>query len=215
VDVLARNLPVFLRSFGQTLFYSLATLTAASICGALISMVYILVQRKGVRGALSAIVSFIRGLPLLIILFATYYILPFFGLNLEKVWAGLLGMTIFFAASISEVFRGALESVPAIQVDAAKALGLLKWQRLRYIIFPQATKLIVSPLLDEFVRIIKGTTLLSLLSIHELMLAAREVVTSTFKGMEVYGTVGIMYFLFIYACSRLSHRLEAKLTWKH
>ncbi len=215
MDVIAANMTFFLGSFGWTVVYSFGTLVAASIVGALITATYTLAELKSVRGALSVIVNFIRGLPLLIVLFAVYYILPFAGVDIGRVLSALLGLTLFFAASISEVFRGAVESVPTIQIDVARALGITKRQRLVHIILPQASKLIAGPIVNEFVRIVKGTTLLSLLTIHELMLAARQVTATTFKGIEVYSTVGVMYFLFIYGFAWLGRRLERRLTYVH
>ena len=210
MDIVVENMPYFLRSFGFTVIYSFFTLIVASIFGAIVAIIYTLVEKSTVQRMISILINIIRGLPLLVVLFAVYYILPFFGVDLPRAVAALAGLTVFFAASIAEVFRGAIQSVPAIQVDVAKALSMKKWQRLRHVVFPQAIRLILGPMIGEFVRIVKGSTLLSLLTIPELMLAAREVTTASFKGIQIYGTVGIMYFLFIYACSQIGQKIEGR-----
>jgi len=214
MDVVARNMPYFLRSFGNTIMYSFATLAGASIVGALVAIVYTLVERRLVRSFITILINCIRGLPLLVVLFSVYYLLPFFGVDLDRPVAALLGMVTFFSASIAEVLRGAIQSVPSIQVDVAKALGMRKFQRLSHVVLPLASRLIVGPMVGEFVRIVKGSTLLSLLTISELMLAAREVTTATFKGIEVFSIVGLIYFVFIFMCSKIGKKLEETLAFE-
>lgn len=215
MQVILDNLPYFIQSFGWTILYSFATLIGATVIGGSVAATTLVFDHRVLRRFVSVLVNVIRGLPLLVVLFATYFILPFFGIDLPKVVAALLGLTVFFSASLAEVFRAAFQSVPKIQSDVAKALGLDRWARMRHVTMPLARKLIVGPLIGEFVRIVKGSTLLSLLAIPELMMAGREVTTATFKGIEIYGTIGLMYFLFIFFCSRAGQKLESKHAFDH
>jgi len=213
VDIIIENLPYFIRGLLNTIIYSLVTLFISSIAALSIAAIYNIFQNKVLRRAIILLINIIRGLPLLVVLFAVYYILPFFNFDLPRVLAAIFGLSVFFSASLFEVVRGAIQSVPGIQINCAKALGLSRRQTLQHIIFPQAMKLILSPWIGEFVRIVKGTTLLAFLSISELMLVAKEVTTATFKGIEIYTVVALLYFLFIYTCSRFGHWVEKKFSF--
>jgi len=210
MKVVIESFPYFLEGFAGTIYISLLTFgISVTISGLIIITAEILDNRK-VETLITVIVNLIRGLPLLIILFMTYFWLPFMGLHIDRLLAAMLGLTIFFTASISEVFRGGIQSIEQEQAEAAMALAMTRWQILIHIIFPQAARRLVAPLLGEFVRIVKGSTLLSLLTISELMLAGREAVEATFMGTQIYLTIGLMYFGFIYSISLIAKKLETK-----
>ena len=210
MKVVIENLPYFLRGLAGTIQISLLTFgISTALSGLTVLIVQILDNRK-IETLITVIVNLIRGLPLLVILFMTYFWLPFMGLHINRLLAATLGLSVFFAASIYEVLRGGIQSVELEQAEAATALAMTRWQILTHIIFPQAARRLVGPLLGEFVRIVKGSTLLSLLTIPELMLAGREAVEATFMGTQIYLTIGFMYFGFIYSISLIAKKLEAK-----
>ena len=210
MKVVIESFPYFLRGFAGTIYISLLTFGISTTISGLIVIIAEILDNRKIETLITVIVNLIRGLPLLVILFMTYFWLPFMGLHINRLLAAILGLSIFFTASISEVFRGGVQSIEQEQAEAAAALAMTRWQILTHIIFPQAARRLVAPLLGEFVRIVKGSTLLSLLTIPELMLAGRETVEATFMGTQIYLTIGFMYFGFIYSISLIAKKLEAK-----
>jgi len=210
MKVVIENLPYLFRGLAGTIQVSLLTFgISIALSGLTVLIVQILDNRK-IERLITLVVNLIRGLPLLVILFMTYFWLPFMGLHINRLLAATLGLSVFFAASIYEVLRGGIQSVELEQAEAAAALALTRGQILTHIIFPQAARRLVGPLLGEFVRIVKGSTLLSLLTIPELMLVGRETVEATFMGTQIYLTIGFMYFGFIYSISLIAKKLETK-----
>jgi len=210
MEVVIENFPYFLRGFATTIYISLLTFGIATTISGLIVITAEILDNRKIETLITVTVNLIRGLPLLIILFMTYFWLPLMGLHINRFLAAILGLSIFFTASISEVFRGGVQSIEQGQAEAAMALAMTRWQILTYIILPQAARRLIAPLLGEFVRIVKGSTLLSLLTIPELMLAGRETVEATFMGTQIYLTIGFMYFGFVYPISLIAKKLEAK-----
>jgi len=215
MKVIISYLPYFIRSFANTIYISLLTFGISTTISGLIVIIAEILDNRKIETLITVIVNLIRGLPLLVILFMTYFWLPFMGLHINRLLAAILGLSIFFTASIYEVFRGGVQSIGQEQTEAAAALAMTRWQILIHIIFPQAARRLVAPLLGEFVRIVKGSTLLSLLAIPELMLAGREAVEATFMGTQIYLIIGFMYFGFIYLLSLIAKKLEAKLSYQH
>ena len=210
MTVVIESLPYFLRGFAGTIYISLLTFGISTAVSGIIVVIAEILDNRKIETFITVVVNLIRGLPLLVILFMTYFWLPFMGLHINRFLAAILGLSVFFAASIYEVLRGGVQSIELEQAEAAAALAMTRWQVLTHIIFPQAARRLVAPLLGEFVRIVKGSTLLSLLTIPELMLAGRETVEATFMGTQIYLTIGFMYFGFIYSISLIAKKLEAK-----
>ena len=158
-------------------------------------------------------VDFIRGVPALAIIFSIYYLLPFGGLQLREFEAAAVALAVFFTAHVTEVARGALESIARGQDDAAKAVGLWFLQRLAYVVFPQAMRRFLPPWMNVVVEIIKGTALVSLLGIVDLMLATQQVVGRTFEAMLFYGVAVAIYVAINATLSNLSRLLERRFAY--
>jgi polar amino acid transport system permease protein len=175
-----------------------------------VAMVY---GGRWTRGLLRLYVDFIRGVPALAIIFSIYYLLPFAGLQLREFEAAAVALSVFFTAHVTEVARGALESLPRGQDDAAKAVGLWFPQRLAYVVFPQAVRRFLPPWMNVVVEIIKGTALVSLLGIVDLMLATQQVVGRTFEAMLFYGVAVAIYVVINATLSNLSRMLERRFSY--
>jgi polar amino acid transport system permease protein len=154
--------------------------------------------------------DFIRGIPVLVLIFFVYYGLPVLGLNLDNFWAAVAALTAFKTGHVIEVFRGAVQSIHHGQTEAAKAIGLTFWQRLFYVILPQAVRRFLPPWINAVTDAVKGSALVSLIGVVDLMLAVQKVIGRTFEPMPLYITGAIIYFLINYALSTTSRRLEAR-----
>ena len=155
----------------------------------------------------------IRGIPVLVLIFFVYYGLPALGLNLDAFWAAVAALAAFKTAHVIEIARGAIQSIHYGQSDAAKAIGLTFGQRMRYVIFPQAVRRFLPPWINGVTDAVKGSALVSLIGVVDLMLAVQKVIGRTYEPMPLYVTGAILYFLVNYSLSSLSRQLEARFAY--
>ncbi|EMA6343839.1 amino acid ABC transporter permease [Bacillus cytotoxicus] len=158
---------------------------------------------------LAVIVEIIRNLPLLLIIFFTYFALPEAGLKLEIKTAAIVALTIFEAAMISEIVRSGLLSIEKGQIEAGRASGLSYMQTLWYIILPQALRRMVPPLVSQFISLLKDTSLAVVISLPELMHNAQIINGQNVNYMiPTFICVACIYFVVNYGLSILSRKLE-------
>ncbi|MCS7216190.1 MAG: amino acid ABC transporter permease [Candidatus Bipolaricaulota bacterium] len=148
-------------------------------------------------GLASAYVHFFRGTPLLVQLMGLYYGLPALGIRLSPFLASLLALTLNTAAYQAEYFRGAIQSVKSGQMLAARAIGLTRLQALRYVILPQALRLVIPPWSNELVYMIKGSAIVYLVGMLDLMGRARTIGTKEFRMFEVLVVTALFYLALI------------------
>lgn len=165
------------------------------------------------RLVLRAYSDVLRGTPLLVLIFSIYYLLPLAGLNLQPFPAAVLALSAFKAAHVGEIARGAIGSIPRGQTDAGKAIGLTFAQRLAWVILPQAVRRFLPPWINSVTDTVKGSSLVSLVGIVDLMLAAQQVIGRTYEPMPVYVLAALMYFAINYTLSVTSRRLEARFAY--
>lgn len=164
-----------------------------------------------VSQVLGVIVEVIRNLPLLLIIFFTYFALPEAGLKLEIITAAIVALTIFEAAMISEIVRSGLLSIEKGQVEAARSSGLTYVQALWHIILPQALRRMVPPLVSQFISLLKDTSLAVVISLPELMHNVQIISGQNVNYMiPTFIVVACMYFIVNYSLSILSRRLELR-----
>ena len=164
-----------------------------------------------VSQVLGVIVEVIRNLPLLLIIFFTYFALPEAGLKLEIITAAIVALTIFEAAMISEIVRSGLLSIEKGQVEAARSSGLTYVQALWHIILPQALRRMVPPLVSQFISLLKDTSLAVVISLPELMHNVQIISGQNVNYMiPTFILVACMYFIVNYSLSILSRRLELR-----
>ncbi len=165
------------------------------------------------RGISSAYIELIRGTPLLVQIFIVYFGLPAIGLNLDPFIAGVIAMGINSGAYIGEIVRGGIESVAKGQMEAARSLGLTYVQAMRHIILPQATNRILPAMGNEFIALLKDSSLVSTIAIAELTRTGQIIITRTFKSFEIWIGVAMFYFIMTYAISRIVKFSEKRLRY--
>lgn len=159
-------------------------------------------------------VEFIRGVPLITILFMSSIILPLFfpeGMTFDKLLRALIGITLFQAAYVAEIIRGGLQSIPSGQYEAADAVGLSYWQKMLLVILPQALKVAIPNLVGAFISLFQDTTLVLIIGLFDLLAMVRiTAADSAWLGMETEGYVFVtfVFWAFCYGMSRYSQKLE-------
>jgi general L-amino acid transport system permease protein len=163
-------------------------------------------------------VELIRGVPLVSLLFMASVMFPLFlpeGMSIDKLLRAQIAIILFAGAYLAEVVRGGLQALPKGQYEGAEALGLSYWQKTGLIILPQALRLVIPPLVNTFIGFFKDTSLVLIIGIFDLLTAAKTAIVEPAWqafGLEVFVVVAAIYFLFCFAMSRYSQRLEAELS---
>lgn len=156
-----------------------------------------------------AIIDVVRNLPLLLIIFFTYFALPQIGIRLTIFWSAVSALTIFESAMLSEIIRGGLNSIPKGQTEAGVSTGLTYGQTLWYIIIPQALRAMVPPIVSQLVSLIKDTSLATIITLPELTHHVRIVYgQNTNYVIPMFVMMGLMYWIVCYSLSKFSKRLE-------
>jgi polar amino acid transport system permease protein len=152
-------------------------------------------KRRVIYGLCSAYVSAVRGTPLLVQLFIWFFGLPHFGINLPAFFCGVVGMGMYSGAYVSEIVRGAIQSVDRGQMEAARSLGMPYRTAMVNIIVPQAVIRMIPPLGNEFIALIKNSSLVSLLTITDLMHEGQKIISTSYRSLEVYLAIALVYFV--------------------
>ena len=193
-----------------TLLYAFTTIVGGVIIGVLCGLA-MLYRKAWVTAPLHAYVQFFRCTPLLVQIVWFYYALPIIlNFSLPAWVASGLGLTLYMGAFCAEIFRGGVMSIDKGQWQAARALGMTYLQMMRRIIMPQATRRMVPPLVNQSVLQLKNTSLLYVVAVPDLMYTGSVIVAQTFRPLEVYSSVAVMYFILLYPLTKLSKRLEAR-----
>jgi His/Glu/Gln/Arg/opine family amino acid ABC transporter permease subunit len=163
------------------------------------------------RGLVRAYVELFRAVPVLTQLFIIYFGLATLGIRLDSISAAVLGLGINGSAYCTEIFRAGITAIPSGQVEAARAMGLRRWQIFRLVILPQAVRLVLPPLTNFAVQLLKNTSVASAVAAPEVMLLARNLVNETFKSPEIYLSVCVVYLCISLPMMRLASWLELRL----
>lgn len=199
-------LTLILSVFGVALAFPLGVLLALGRRSSL----------PAVRGLSVVYIELIRGVPLISLLFMASVMLPLFlpeGMNFDKLLRAQLAIVMFAAAYIAETVRGGLQTVPHGQYEGAQSLGLSYGQMMGLVILPQALRRIVGPLVSIFISVFKDTSLVVVIGIFDLTLAAKSAASDPqWQGfsLEIYLFIATIYFVFCYAMSRYSRSLERR-----
>ncbi len=202
--------PFFLKGMWMTVQISFISLVSCTLIGFTLGIL-----RSGknrvLRWIIGVYVSFVRGTPFVVQVFIIFFILPEWGLQLEAFPAALLAMAIMGSAFICEIVAGGISSIDKGQWEAAESSGLTRIQQLRLVILPQSMKVILPPLVGQFVLLIKDTSVVSVIGVMDLTRVGWITVIRIPEGLMVFSLVGILYFLISYPLILLSNYLERKM----
>lgn len=189
--------------------------TFASFAGAVLAGLLLALMRESpvapLRWIARIYTEIFKNLPLLTEIFLVYFGLAELGLRLSVFEAGCLSLIVFYAAYLSEIFRGGLQGISAGQREAAHALGLTEREVLTGVVVPQAVRLVVPATTTMLVDMLKSTSLLITISAAELMTVGQLIASTTFRALEVYIVIGAIYFVMCYPLSMASLWLERRL----
>jgi len=211
VNIIIRTLPILLQGCVMTVELTVITLVIGTVLGILFAL-----MRLSSNIVVSQISNFytwiFRGTPMLLQLFFFYYGLPSVGITMTPFQAAIAGLGLNSGAYMSEIIRGGIVSIDKGQFEAAKALGFSYTETMRKIILPQTFKVIIPPVGNEFITILKDTSLVSTISMVELMRTAQQMYASTFKPIEIFATAAVLYLIMTTVFTTIFSVYEKKLS---
>jgi cystine transport system permease protein len=213
-SLLALAWPVMLQGTAYTLLFAVASMIFALPLSGAITLVRVLRVPVAQR-LVTLYVSAMRGTPLLVQVFIVYYGLPSVGIEFSPITAGILALTLNVAAYMSESLRGSIQAVSQGQWLAGTSLGLTRTQTLRYVIGPQALRAAVPSLSNSLISLIKDTSLVSVIAVTELMLATKELISTTFQPFPLYLAAAGVYWLLSSSFEQVQRWMEKRLAFPH
>ncbi len=207
ISLAIHSLPFILTGLRYTVLIALASMAIGMVLGLVVAL-----ARMSKRPVLTVpariYISFMRGTPVLVVLFVLYFGLPTLGLDLPAVWAAIVAFGINSAGYIAEIDRGAIRSVPQDQWDVAASMGMRKLEMLRLVILPQAVRVAIPPLSNVMLDLLKATSLASVITVQEVLLNAKIVAGRTFDSFTMYITAALVYWGVSSLFGLLQHYLE-------
>ena len=208
---------MLLQSLGQTLLLTLLSLIFAFIIGLIFGLMN--VSKSKILNCIGTIyVDGIRGVPLIVLAYFIYFGIPaavkaigFTDFKLTALVAGTISLSMNAGAYMAEIFRAGIQSVDKGQMEAARSLGLSYGKSMRKVILPQAIRTMIPSIINQFIISVKDTSILSVIGFPELTKAGNIIVGNTFKALQVWGIVAVMYMVVIITLSRVAKRIERRI----
>jgi His/Glu/Gln/Arg/opine family amino acid ABC transporter permease subunit len=197
---------------GNTVLLSIICIVLSTLIGLCLGILSV-IGNKYIKILVLIYIFIIRGIPLLVHIFMSFYALPFIGIHAPPFVAAFLSISIYASAYISEIVRGGIQSVSKGQTEAGRALGFQEWAIIKRIILPQAIRYGIPPYTTILGLIIKGTSLASLITVSELTLGGKEIIGRTFLPFHVMGLTLFIYFALCYPLAYLGTRIEKQITY--
>jgi polar amino acid transport system permease protein len=185
-------LPILMSGVALTIIVTIGSLLLSTVLGLIWALMR--VSGIGVLSGLSAgLINVIRGIPIIVLLFYLYFVMPEFGLTLSALQAAILGLGIAYSAYQAENFRAGIEAIDKGQIEAAQAIGMSWWQTMRRVVLPQAVKIVLPPYGNVMIMMLKDSSQASTITVAELALQGKLIASSTFKNTSVFTLVALMY----------------------
>jgi arginine/lysine/histidine transport system permease protein len=201
----------FLEGAVFTIILAIFTVLFGVLLGVVLALLRIS-KNKVLNFIATAYIEFIRGTPLMVQLFIIYFGLPnLIGVNMPDMAAAIMALSINSSAYVAEIIRAGIQAVDKGQMEAARSLGMTHAMAMRYIIIPQAVKNILPALGNEFIVVIKESSIVSVIGIGELMYNADTVRGNTYKAFEPLMVAALMYFIMTFSLSKLMGRFERRM----
>src|SRR5580704_11918382 len=209
-SLLVQSVPALAQGAVLTIKFAVYSMFFGLVAGVILAMMGISHNRVFV-GVARCYVSVMRGTPLLVQIFVIYYGLPSLGISLDPTPAGVIALSANVAAYLSESMRGAILGIPSGQWLAAYSLGLSRRQTLRYVVAPQALRIAVPSLSNSLISLIKDTSLVSVITVTELLRSAQEIIASTYQPLPLYLAAAVVYWVLCQVLEWVQHWYEKRL----
>ncbi len=209
-EILVNNHRVLLNGAVMTVAISGIAIAIGMALG--LGLAFGLLSERAPRRAVCGLYrSFWRGTPILVQLLIVFYLLPQLGLEVPPVVAAVIALSLNTAAFQAEIYRAGLMEIPRGEIEAARMLGIGKWTIRRRILVPQMFRLVLPPLINETIIIVKNSSLVSVIAVTELMRRSQQIASTTFKPLEIYLIAGAIYLAINLVVAQVGRRMESRL----
>lgn len=209
-SVMVQSFPILLKGVRYTVIITVIGLFFGFLLGATAGLLKLsrnVIPRKLAGGYVESI----RGTPLMVQVMFLYFGLPMaIGMRIAPLTAGVITIALNSGAYIAEIVRGAVQSINPGQMEAARSIGLTRFQAMRYVVWPQALKRMIPPLGNQFIISLKDTSLLVVIGVGELTRTGQEIISVNFRAFEVWLTVAIMYLVLTMTIAKILNIVEVK-----
>ncbi len=185
-------LPILMSGVALTIIVTIGSLLLSTVLG----LVWALMRVSGIgvlSGLSAGLINVIRGIPIIVLLFYLYFVMPEFGITLTALQAAILGLGIAYSAYQAENFRAGIEAIDKGQIEAAQAIGMGWGQTMRRVVLPQAVRIVLPPYGNVMIMMLKDSSQASTITVAELALQGKLIASSTFKNTSVFTLVALMY----------------------
>ncbi|MDH6149076.1 MULTISPECIES: amino acid ABC transporter permease [Paraburkholderia] len=201
VELLKTSFSILLQGLVTTLLLSIASIVGSTLIG-LFAAVLRSFGPWGTARIARLYTELFRGTPVLITLMFIYFGVSYFGYAIDVFAAGVIGLSIYQGAYIAEIFRSGIEAVPKGQWEVSQILGLTRAQSFSFVVLPQTGKIVLPPLVGQYLSLIKDTSIVSMIGMSELMHGGQAIVDRVGKPVEIYGLVALIYFAVCFPLSQ-------------
>lgn len=184
--------PILLQGVWLTIVVTIGSLLLSTVLG----LLWALMRVSGIgilTGISAAVINVIRGIPIIVLLFYIYFVMPDFGIALSALQAAIIGLGIAYSAYQAENFRAGIEAIDKGQIEAAQTIGMGWWLTMRRVVLPQAVRIILPPYGNVMIMMLKDSSQASTITVAELALQGKLIASSTFKNTSVFTLVALMY----------------------
>ena len=184
--------PILLQGVWLTIVVTIGSLVLSTVLG----LVWALMRVSGIGffvGLSASLINVIRGIPIIVLLFYIYFVMPDFGIALSALQAAIIGLGIAYSAYQAENFRAGIEAIDKGQIEAAQTIGMGWWLTMRRVVLPQAVRIILPPYGNIMIMMLKDSSQASTITVAELALQGKLIASSTFKNTSVFTLVALMY----------------------
>jgi len=184
--------PILMQGVWLTIVVTIGSLALSTVLG----LFWALLRVSGIGvlvGLTAGLINVIRGIPIIVLLFYLYFVMPDFGVALTALQASILGLGIAYSAYQSENFRAGIEAIDKGQIEAAQTIGMGWWLTMRRVVLPQAVKIVLPPYGNIMIMMLKDSSQASTITVAELALQGKLIASSTFKNTSVFTLVALMY----------------------
>jgi polar amino acid transport system permease protein len=209
----------FYRQYGPQLLsgllYTVCICAIANVMAIALGVLVASLQRlplPPIRWACRGYIELLRGTPILIQLFILYYVGPLWGIRLDAIYVGILGLGIYGGAYFAEIFRAGFQSIPKGQIEAARLLGMSTRQIVMRIEIPEMLTLIIPPSVNQVIGLVKESAALSIITVPELTKVTVQIVSETFQIVPPYVALAVLFWILVEAIARAGRTLERRMT---
>ncbi len=211
LEILKEAIPLLLDGAQMTIFLTTCSVAIGVVIGTVLGLARVS-HNKFLAVISKSYIEFFRGTPLLIQLFLLYFGLPNLGIELSANFAAILGLGLNSGAYVGEIVRSGIKSIGKGQMEAARSLGMSYSQAMIYVILPQAIKRVVPPLGNEFIALLKDSSLVSIIAVKELTRQGRLIISRNYESFLIFSAVAVIYFSMTFIMTRVVNYAERRLS---